>query len=261
MSRVIKGLSVKLQSPLIVQHTNDTGSETPPPDDSGGLISEQDVGQLKDQAAQILTETEQMVKELLETARLEAEKIIRNAREEALAIIEEGRENLRKIEEEAYSKGWQEGDEAARKKYEEKLKSADDILEKAHEKKWQVVAGSEEDIVRLAVAVARKVINREIETSPEIVIDMVKLAIRKATDREELTVRVNPDNLDVTINAKDNISQEMKGIRKLKVLADPDIARGGCVVESNNGTVDARIERQMNEIEQALMEVNPNAEV
>jgi len=260
LSKVIKGLSVKLQSPMIVRHSSDTGPEKPP-DDYHGPISEQDVGQLKDQAAQILSETEQMVKELLGTARQEAEKIIRNSREEAQALIEGGREKLREIEEEAYAKGWQEGTKAAREEYEAKLREADVMLEKAQEEKWQVVAGSEEEIVRLAVAVARKVINREMETNPEIVVDMVKRAIQKATDREELTVRVNPDNLDVTINARDDISQQVKGIRKLKVLADPAIAPGGCVVESHNGTVDARIERQMNEIEQALMEVNPNAEV
>ena len=245
---------------MIMRHSSAAGPETPP-DDYHGSISEQDVGQLKDQAAQILSETEQMVKELLGTARQEAEKIIRNSREEAQALIEGGREKLREIEEEAYAKGWQEGTKAAREEYEAKLREADAILDKAQEEKWQVVAGSEEEIVRLSVAVARKVINREMETNPEIVADMVKRAIQKATDREELTVRVNPDNLDVTINARDDISQQVKGIRKLKVLADPAIAPGGCVVESHNGTVDARIERQMNEIEQALMEVNPNAEV
>ncbi len=260
MSKVIKGLSVKLQSPMVVRHSNDAALEKSP-ENYREPISEQDVGQLKDQAAQILSETEQMVKELLGTARQEAEKIIRNAREEAQTIIEGGRAKLREIETEAFNKGWEDGSKAARDEYEEKLRDAKAVLDKAHEEKWQVVAGSEEEIVRLAVAVARKVIDREIETGPDIVVDMVKRAIQKASDREELTVRVNPDNLDVTINARDDISQEVKGIRKLKVLADPAIAPGGCVVESHNGTVDARIERQMNEIEQALMEVNPNAEV
>ena len=264
MSRVIKGLSVRIQSPRVVEYK----SNQPVEDQNGGYpepVSEVDVGQLKDQTAQILKETEQMVKELLETARQEAEKIIKNAREEAQRLTQEGREKLRKIEEEAYNKGWQEGcrlgSQAAKDEYREKLQEADSVLEKAGEEKWKIVAGSEDETVRLAVAVARKVIDREIETSPEIVVDMVKRAIQRATDREELTVRVNPDNLDATINAKDEISQKITGIRKLKVLADPAITPGGCVVESPNGTVDARVERQLSELEQVLTEVNPNAEI
>lgn len=268
MSKVIKSLSVKIQSPRVVQSNkpfdclDSAGFADISVFDPGNDMAEQDISELKDQAGEILAETEQMVKELLETAREEAEKIIRSANEEARRVVAEGRENLKKIEDEAYHKGWQEGyTEAAlkaEKECEERLLEARNTVDKAREERCQIIAGSEEEIIQLSMAVARKIIDHELAASPEIVVEMVKRAIQKATDREELTVRVNPEGLDATINARDDISQSVKGIRKLKVLADPAIAPGGCVVESPNGTVDARVERQLSEIEQVLTEVNPN---
>ncbi len=255
MSRVIKSTSVKIQSIRVL------GSNSVPV--SAKTENDDSVVQVKEQAGQILLETEQMVKELIQTARQEAEKIIGNANEEAFKIIADSEEKLKQAEEEGFRQGWQsgyeEGGKTAEDEYSHKLLEAQQVVEEAHQERMQIIAGAEDEVVQLAMAVSRKIIERELVTRPEIIVEMVKRAIQKVTDREELTVRVNPDNLDSTINAQEEIAQSAKGVRKLKVLADPAIASGGCVVESSNGTVDARVERQLNEIEQALMEVSPNA--
>jgi len=271
LSRVIKSFSVQIQSPRVIENDGSTDSLRVEAGGSletlgaglAGLEHEQNVGHVKNQAREILQETEQMVKELIQTARQESEKIIANANTEAQKIINDGRDKLKQIEEEAFHHGWQggyeEGHKVVEEEYNSKVQEAQNLVEKAHEEKQKIIAGSEDEVVQLAVAVSRKVIGRELATSPEIIVEIVKRAIQKVGDREELTVRVNPENMDSTINAQDEIKQSAKGVRKLKVLADPTIAPGGCVVESSNGTVDARVERQLGEIKQALMEVSPNA--
>jgi len=282
LSKVIKALSVKLDSPLVIdQKETADGSDgiefVSSSDLEAGFpqaerldiyrnsdtVSRQDVIKVKEQASEILRETEEMVKELIQTAGQEAEKIIASANEEARRIIAEGQNKLKQIEEAAHHLGWQAGYEESRKMAAEehaaKLREARELIDKANAERQAIIAGSEDEIVRLAVAVARKIISHELTTSPAIIVEIVKKAIQKATDREELTVRVNPENLDSTINSRDEITRTAKGIRKLKIQADPAVASGGCVVESPNGTVDARVERQFKEIEQALMEVGPNA--
>ncbi len=272
MSKLIKSSSIKIHSPMIIHNDRvipPANTEQPPgyPDetDMSPGHSAHDLGQVRDQASEILRETEQMVKELIQTARQEAEKIIKNARDEAHRIVTEGRESLKQIEEEAFRQGWQDGYEEGKREaedeYDAKLKEAAGLVEKAHEERRRIVAGSEDEVVQLAVAVARKIIGREMAANPDIIVDIVKRAIQKTTDREELTVRVNPDNLESALNAQDEITRSVKGIRKMKFLADPTVAPGGCVVETSNGTVDARVERQLSEIEQALTEVSPNAKV
>jgi len=263
-SRVIKSLSVNLQPPRIVEHTGIVELlQHKAALDLPLQVSEQEVADLKEQAGQILAETEEMVKDLLETARVEAEKIIRSANEEARRIVEEGRERLKQEEEEAFNKGWKtgyaEGAGKAEEEFSRKIRDAEELVNTAVEERERIVAGSEQEIIKLAIAVAEKIIGRELETGRETIADMVKRAVAKAADREELTVRVNPDNMDSVINAKEDIVRSIKGVGKIKVLADPAVSPGGCVVEGSSGMVDARIESQVAEIEQALAEVNPNA--
>lgn len=286
LSKVIKSTSVKIIPPKVVGSEdifalNHTGEDFSGCDFSPGCETNfipdnaeipvvsidpadfRDVETVKAQTNEILRETEQMVKELLETARREAEKIIRNANVGAEEVISEGRVRLKDIEEEAYQRGWQAGSHDGRKhveeEYQDRLQEAQNLLDKAAEERQSIIAGSEDEIVQLAVTVARKIISHELAVNPDTIVDIVKRAIDKTSDREELTVRVNPENLESTISAQEDISQSSKGIRKLKILADSTVAPGGCVVETQNGTVDARVERQLSEIEQALMEVGPNA--
>lgn len=273
MSKVFKAFSIKMESPVLIEHGQDpdindevaaadAGKEEPENDELEGVEPKVYMAQVRAQADEILRETEEMVKDLLRTARQEAEKIIRNANDEAARLVADSQERAKQIEQEAQQQGWEDGYERgthkAGEEYSGRLEEANDIVQNAFAERQEIIAGSEDEIIHLAMAVARKVISNELVANPESIVEIVKRAIQKVTDREEVSVRVNPENLDTTISAQDEISQSVKGIRKFKVLADPSVTLGGCVVETPNGNVDARIERQLEEIEQALMEVGPN---
>ena len=273
MSKVLKSFTVKMESPVLIEHDPQTAVDNelaaadakmaePEKDELEGIEPEAYMAQVRAQADEILRETEEMVKDLLKTARQEAEKIITNANEEAAQAVSQGREQAKQIEQESQQQGWQDGyGQAVREageEYADRLEEAQNIVEKAHQERQEIIAGSEDEIVQLAMAVARKVISNELIVNPGSIVEIVKRAILKAADREEVTVRVNPENLDTTISARDEISQSFKGIRKFKVLADASVTPGGCVVETPNGNVDARIERQLGEIEQVLLEVGSN---
>lgn len=274
MSRVLKAGQFELQAPVVispaqVKKPEKTGEEiTNYPSGAGEQPETGDVNnygelaKIRTEADAILRETEQMVKELLETARGEAEKIINNANEKADNIVNEGKSRLQQIEEEAFQKGWQkgfaEGAEEAKKEHAELLSEARKTLEEAALEREKIIRGAEDEIAQLAVAVARKIIFREMFADPSIVGDVVQEAIRKVTDREEITVKVHPADLDFVLSLQDELTRTIKGIRKLKILADNSVTPGGCVIESPNGTVDARIESQLAEIEQSLLEVSSN---
>ncbi len=295
MSKVIKSSSVYIKSPKLITHyepevgleisleddsceTQSSGepqfsgetSEEPSGEVTGELFIEDDgtvedvvdLETVREQAAEILQETEEMVRELLETASQEARKIIQKANEEADAIISSGHEQVKEVHETAFNNGKEEGYQYGLKMAEDesraKILEAEKLVEQAKQERQEIIEGSENEILQLAMAVARKVVGEEITLNSECVVDIVKKAIQKATDRQELTVRVNPENLDVTLNAEEQINKSAAGIRKLRVTADPAVSCGGCVVETSNETVDARIERQLDEIEQVLMEVGPN---
>lgn len=269
MSKVIKSSSVNIQSPTIIRIAEpeiipvETEQDVPAEVIEVIEVSDnsEELERVNEQASQILKETEQMVRELLETAREEAGKIIKSANDEAERIMASGRERVKEVHDEAYDKGQKQGYEdgltMASMDCEAKLAEAARELERARQERREIIEGSETEVIQIAMAVARKIISEEIILNSECIVEIVKRAVLKATDREELTVRVSPVNLDETLAAQDEIIHSTNGIRKLKVTADPAITPGGCVVESPNGTVDARIESQLDEIEQALMEVSP----
>lgn len=277
MSRVLKAGQFELQPPVVISPAQikvpdeavpvdtaasgeETGEESPTED----VVSQAELLKIRNEADAILRETELMVKELLETARQEAEKIISSANEKADNLVTESKTRLQQIEDDAYQAGWQqgftEGGEQARQEHTGLLTEARKTLEDAADERDKIIRGAEDEIAQLAVAVARKIIFREMSSDQSIIGDIVTEAIKKVTDREEITVKVNPADLDQVLGRQDELTGTVKGIRKLKIMADNAVSQGGCFIETSNGTVDARLESQLAEIQQSLLEVSGNGE-
>jgi flagellar assembly protein FliH len=118
----------------------------------------------------------------------------------------------------------------------------------------------EPELVRLAVTIGEKIIAQELELRPEMVVNLVRNAMRRVRDREALRVSVNPHDLEQVRAAREDLISAVDGIKKLEVIEDRRVDRGGCIIESQNGTLDARISTQMEEINRALEGVMPNGE-
>ena len=111
-----------------------------------------------------------------------------------------------------------------------------------------VVAGA----ARLALEVAAKVVRAELSTRPELVVQIVQAAIRRASERERLVVRVHPDDLERCRGAAPEIAERMGGISSLRIVDEPRVTPGGCVVETSGGDVDATLETQLARIAEAV---------
>ncbi len=199
------------------------------PDDETALTPEE-------RAAYIIAGARREADQVLEDVRAEAQMIRRRAREE-------GREE-----------GRQAGMEQAMREYEDVLgimaRTADAIVSQAD----ALVRAGERDIARLAVAVAGKVIRRSVEQDPEIVLEMARAAISQTEGARSVVLRVSPKDMELVLSAHHELVKSSPDLRNLKVMEDPRIERGGCVVEMEVGHVDARIDEQLSEIERVFME-------
>lgn len=110
---------------------------------------------------------------------------------------------------------------------------------------------AEEDAVRLAVAIARKVMHREFSIDPEALTGLVKAALQRIDARELHRVRFHPDD----IPALERHLQAVGMPARLEVLADPAMERGGAVFETSRGNLDASISTQLAEIERGFIDV------
>ena len=118
----------------------------------------------------------------------------------------------------------------------------------------ELLKSSEETLVRIAVAVARKIVGDAIVVDETIVLETVRNALKQVTDRESVVIRVNPDDLQIVRDQKADWLQMIEGAHGLEIHEDERIRRGGCLVETESGNVEAQIEKQLRPLEKSLCE-------
>jgi type III secretion protein L len=182
-----------------------------------------------------------IVKRRVIEANEEARRIIAEAEAQAVVMRQSAETVARQLREAAY----QEGHQAA-------LGELNRFLLDAREKRDTALKDVEQDVLRLAVKLAEKIIGRAIDQDDETLADIVATAIRHARQQEMLVIRVNPADLSIVQRYHDRLSSTTRA-RYLDIVADPRVGRGGCVVESESGAVDAQLETQLRVLERALL--------
>ena len=78
--------------------------------------------------------------------------------------------------------------------------------------------------------------------------------------RTDLIVRVNLEDLEMVSSKMKEIQNSMEKIKNITILEDATVDRGGCIVETDFGQIDARISSQLREIEKKIREISPITE-
>jgi len=115
----------------------------------------------------------------------------------------------------------------------------------------------ERDAVELALALAAKVLAGELEAQPERVLDVVRGALRRVADRRQVVVLVDPDDLDVVSAAVGELRAQVGGIELCDVQADRRIGRGGAIVRTAEGEIDATVKTQLERARELLLAEAP----
>lgn len=110
----------------------------------------------------------------------------------------------------------------------------------------------ESDLRVLAVRIAERILERELATRPETVVDIAAAALRQAGAPRDVLLRVHPDDLNALERGRPRLLERCTRAQAVQFRPDPSLARGGCIVETELGTVDARLPIQLDAIERAL---------
>jgi len=108
-------------------------------------------------------------------------------------------------------------------------------------------------VVTLAIAVAKRVVAREIEVDDGAVLARSREAIRKIIGVEKIKIHVNPSDEEYIREHRNELSGYADSVKEIVVESDNKVERGGCVIESDLGNIDARISTQFELIEEALL--------
>jgi type III secretion protein L len=174
-------------------------------------------------------------------ARVEARRIVAEAERDAAAILQQAETVARESREAAY----RDGSESAMCEWHA-------LLLEAREQRDQALAGVERDVLRLAVKIAEKILGRELKRDKEAIVDIVATALRQARLNEMITLRVNPADLPVVEEHRQRFERVGRN-QFLDVVPDPAVTAGGCVIESESGTIDAQLGTQLRVLERALV--------
>jgi flagellar assembly protein FliH len=96
--------------------------------------------------------------------------------------------------------------------------------------------------VDLGLFLAEKIVGSAVAADPELVVEAVRGALRGLVDRERVTVLVHPDDLELVRGAMGGLIATLGGIEHCEVQAERRVARGGAVVRTPEGDVDARLD-------------------
>jgi len=195
--------------------------------------------------------------EVFSSAQEEARIIIREAELEAFKLVEDAQEVLKEhrrvLEEEARSKGYEEGIIEAKRQYDDILREAEFIKEHAKVEYKEVLAGIEEEAVSLILDIARKVISDEVTLNKEAVIYIVKQAIGKCTNKEDVTVRLCTEDFNYLSENLEELTSKVDGLGEIELKKDASLRAGACIIETPYGSVDAGIETKLNKIEEEFI--------
>jgi flagellar assembly protein FliH len=155
----------------------------------------------------------------------------------------------------AYQQGFQDGQNAAQQELGGRLDAMTIRLARTIEElsglRQRYRHEAEEDVIALAMAIARRILHRELTVAPEALLGLLKAALEKIEVREVHRVRVRPEDAPL-------VQQHLEKMglpQRVELIADPGLERGSAILDSSRGGLDVSVETQLAEIERGFADL------
>jgi flagellar assembly protein FliH len=160
------------------------------------------------------------------------------------------------VRQEAYNLGMAEGMKrgAAQQKQElaKLVNTLSGLIGELTREKKEFLRRMESEALKLAFAIAEKILNHEIATDKDAICKVLEGALKKIADQEGIRIRVNPDDYRYLTEKKADIFPGLEKVKDIMLEEDSTIGRGSAVIDSALGEVDARVDQQLSELKAAL---------
>jgi flagellar assembly protein FliH len=163
-------------------------------------------------------------------------------------------EDLQRYQEESYQRGLQDGKNLAERGLFNVFKGMRTAAEDLQLLREKVLRDSEDDLLSLAFAIAKKIITREVAQDRLIVLQLIKTAVSGLNEQDELIIRLHPDDHALLTSNNSMTLQKELSVARFQLKQDPAVEIGSCQIETERGTVDAGFVAQLEEIYRRLLE-------
>lgn len=235
---------------------DNTGEGNAEPDVETQSLRDRILQDAEQTAQTILQQAQQAARQIRADAEAEAEKWWETRREEDGRLREETR---RQGFEEGYAAGAAEAEQEAVRQWESRLRDAQAVVEQAYITKNKVIAEAEAFLVELSCAIAEKIIGEKLAEAPEKAIAMFANALSRRKEQGVIVLCVSPSQFAFVQAAKDELLTSLDAQAELQIVPDSGVKEGGCIVRSAFGSIDARVDTQLESIREQLLRVAAHA--
>lgn len=157
------------------------------------------------------------------------------------------------VEQEAFGKGYARGEaegfKAGQQRAEEMLRRMADTLEQLGTVRQSMIRQTEQQMLHLSLAIAKRILRREVTLDPEITLAMARVALDRLGEHSGATIRLHPEDYAMATGAAGYDWPDTS----VTLEVDDQISRGGCHIESAFGFVDASVDAQFGEVAKAVV--------
>ena len=207
---------------------------------------------------------------IIQAARAEAQEILAAAQIEAeKQRVQAAQEGQKQGHATGHATGLQQGTEdGVRQGLDTAKQQMAEQLRQAAERSNSMVAAADQEVIRLlhqaepkiielVLAISRKIINDEVTERPAVVVNLVRSALERVRDQDKINIHVSPEDYDLVLLSRRELQAVVGAERSLNVSADAVLNRGGCLIETSFGTVEAGVDTQLEAVRQALLGLLP----
>jgi flagellar assembly protein FliH len=189
-----------------------------------------------------------------------AKQWLTSARQQAVDIITRAKHQAAQIEERAKQQGReaarQEAEAGIQAKLEQQLQTIlpalEAVIQSLQHSQQTWLKHWEQRTVHLAIAIAERVIRRELQQTPEISVDLIRESLELAMGGGSIRIHLNPQDCESIRAVLPTLLNQIGSLSPAEIVPDADVRPGGCRVATEFGTVDQQIETQLERIAEEL---------
>jgi flagellar assembly protein FliH len=160
------------------------------------------------------------------------------------------------VKEAAFQKGFLEGKkvgfESGSKKADSVIDSLNQTLGQLENIRKEIHQEIEKEVAQLALSIARKIVCHEVKTTQETVTCIAREALSRVDNPAKIKIKLNPGDLQFIKDTQSQFSHFLQDVDNIRFVAEESIQSGGCLIETDRGDIDARIEKQFQAIEESF---------
>jgi flagellar assembly protein FliH len=193
---------------------------------------------------------------IVDLAASDAEKLLKQAETMALDLLSKTNVHVDELEEDARKRGdergYEEGKRAGQAELDPVIVAFREVAQSIREQRQDFLERAEPELVRLAMSIAERIVHTEVTTNPKVVLENVRSALTRIISREVVTLRLNPADHDIIRQHRDAIHAS-SDVEHLRIVEDQRVDRGGVMIETEAGTIDAKVATQLKEARRVIL--------